>query len=131
MGVWLEVTTLLIPGRNDGEDELRALASFLASISPDMPWHVSRFYPAYRLLDVPPTPVASLERALRVGREAGLRYVYAGNVPGHRSESTVCPACGEVVIERQGFRMVRNGIMKVVVPIAGPGCPCTSRRWSR
>ena len=87
---------------------MRSLASFLASISPDIPWHVSRFHPAYRLLDVPPTPVASLEQALRIGREAGLRYVYAGNVPGHASESTVCPACGEVVIERQGFRMVRN-----------------------
>jgi pyruvate formate lyase activating enzyme len=110
MGAWIEVTTLLIPGRNDGEDELRALASFLVSLSPDIPWHVSRFYPAYNLMDVPATPVASLERALRLGREAGLHYVYAGNVPGHQSESTVCPACGEVVIERQGFRMVRNGI---------------------
>jgi pyruvate formate lyase activating enzyme len=110
MGVWVEVTTLLIPGHNDGEDELLALASFLASLSPDIPWHVSRFSPAYRLTDVPPTPMASLERALRVGRDAGLRYVYAGNVPGHGSESTVCPGCGEVVIERQGFRMVRNGI---------------------
>jgi pyruvate formate lyase activating enzyme len=109
MGVWVEVTTLLIPGRNDGEDELCALASFLASLSPDIPWHVSRFYPAYHLMDVPPTPVASLERALRVGREAGLHYVYAGNVPGHQSESTFCPDCGEVAIERQGFRMLRNG----------------------
>jgi pyruvate formate lyase activating enzyme len=109
MGVWVEVTTLLIPGRNDSEEELGALASFLASISPDLPWHVSRFYPAYHLMDVPATPVAALERALRVGHEAGLRYVYAGNVPGHRSESTVCPTCGEVAIERQGFRMVRDG----------------------
>jgi pyruvate formate lyase activating enzyme len=109
MGVWLEVTTLLIPGHNDSEDELRALASFLVSVSPDIPWHVSRFHPAYRLMEVPPTPVASLERALKVGREAGLHYVYAGNVPGHQSESTVCPTCGEVAIERQGFRIVRDG----------------------
>ena len=86
MGVWVEVTTLLIPGRNDGDDELRSLASFLASISPDIPWHVSRFHPTYRLLDAPPTPVASVEKALRIGREEGLRYVYGGNIPGHSSE---------------------------------------------
>ncbi len=112
MGVWLEVTTLLIPGRNDGEDELRELAAFLASVSTDIPWHVSRFYPCYRLMDVPPTPLASLERAMRAGREAGLRYVYAGNVPGHGAESTTCPECGEVALERQGFRLVRNGTIK-------------------
>jgi pyruvate formate lyase activating enzyme len=117
------VTTLLIPGHNDGEDELRALASFLGSLSPDMPWHVSRFSPAYRLMDVPPTPVASLERALRVGREAGLRYVYAGNVPGHDSESTVCPACGAVAIERRGFGMVRNGITNGDCPGCGSKLP--------
>ena len=93
MGVWLEVTTLLIPGsqRQRGRSCAR-LPSFLVSVSPDIPWHVSRFYPAYRLMDVPPTPVSSLELALRVGHEAGLRYVYAGNVPGHDSESTVCPS---------------------------------------
>jgi pyruvate formate lyase activating enzyme len=123
MGVWLEVTTLLIPGRNDGEEELRALASFLVSISPNIPWHVSRFHPAYHLLQVPPTPVASLERAVRVGREAGLNYVYAGNVPGHESESTICPACGQVVIERQGFRMVRNGINVDNCPQCGAKVP--------
>jgi pyruvate formate lyase activating enzyme len=110
MGVWVEVTTLLIPGRNDREDELRSLASFLVSMSPDIPWHVSRFYPSYRLLDTPPTPVASVEKAVRIGREEGLRYVYGGNIPGHPSESTVCPKCGEVVIERKGFRLVRIGI---------------------
>jgi pyruvate formate lyase activating enzyme len=119
MGVWLEVTTLLITGRNDGEDELRALADFLVSVSPDIPWHVSRFYPCYRLLDVPPTPLSSLERALRVGREAGLRYVYAGNVPGHGSESTRCPKCGEQVLERQGFRLLRNGTNNGSCPVCG------------
>jgi pyruvate formate lyase activating enzyme len=111
MGVWVEVTTLLISGRNDGDVELRSLASFLASISCDIPWHVSRFYPAYRLLDVVPTPTVSIERAVRIGCEEGLRYVYGGNIPGHSSESTVCPGCGSTVIERQGFRMLRNGII--------------------
>lgn len=108
MGVWIEVTTLLIPGLNDGDDELRSLARFLVSLSPDIPWHVSRFYPAYRLLDAAPTPVASIERALRIGREEGLNYVYGGNIPGHATESTVCPGCGDIVIKREGFRLVRN-----------------------
>ncbi len=121
MGVWVEVTTLLIPGRNDGDDELRSLASFLASISPDIPWHVSRFHPTYRLLDVPPTPLASVERALRIGREEGLRYVYGGNVPGHSSESTTCPDCGAEVIERQGFRMRANVISDGRCPRCGRG----------
>jgi len=119
MGVWVEVTTLLIPGRNDGESELRSLAAFLASVSPDIPWHVSRFYPAYRRLDTPPTPVGSVERALLLGREAGLNYVYGGNVAGHRSESTICPACGDPLIERQGFRLLRNGITEGRCPRCG------------
>ncbi len=123
MGVWVEVTTLLIPGRNDGEGELRSLASFLASLSPDIPWHVSRFYPAYHLIDVPPTPAASVDRALRIGREAGLRYVYAGNLPGHPAESTCCPQCGEVVIQRQGFGSVHDGINKGECPRCGGKIP--------
>lgn len=108
MGVWVEVTTLLIPGLNDSVDELRRLAAFLVSVSRDIPWHVSRFYPSYRLLDVPPTPVASVEAALRIGREEGIRFVYGGNIPGHSSESTICPGCGETVLERQGFSLRRN-----------------------
>ena len=116
MGVWTEVTTLLIPGRNDGDDELRDLASFLASVSPDIPWHVSRFYPMYRLLDAPPTPVETVEKAVGIGREAGLRYVYGGNVPGHSSESTSCPSCGKTVIERAGHSLSSNRV-------AGGRCP--------
>jgi pyruvate formate lyase activating enzyme len=110
MGVWTEVTTLLIPGQNDDDDELRGLAGFLVSVSPDIPWHVSRFHPTYRLLDVPPTPVQTVEKAVRIGREAGLRYVYGGNVPGHSSESTACPACGKMVIERMGFGLRKNQV---------------------
>jgi pyruvate formate lyase activating enzyme len=110
MGVWIEVTTLLIPGLNDGDEELRSIASFLVSVSPDIPWHVSRFYPAYRLLNVPPTPLPVIERAVRIGYEAGLRYVYGGNVPGHSSESTSCPGCGRRVIDRAGFRLRENRV---------------------
>jgi pyruvate formate lyase activating enzyme len=123
MGVWVEVTTLLIPGLNDGEDELRSLASFLASISCDIPWHVSRFFPAYRLLDVAPTPTASIEKAASIGREEGLRYVYGGNIPGHSSESTLCPGCGGAVIERQGFRMLNNGVIDGRCPHCGREIP--------
>ncbi len=108
MGVWVEVTTLLIPGHNDSPEELRRLAAFLVSVSPDIPWHVSRFHPTYRLMDAEATPVASIERALRIGREEGIRYLYGGNISGHSSESTVCPECGETVVERQGFSLRRN-----------------------
>jgi len=97
-GVWVEVTTLLIPGRNDSDDELAALAGFLAGVDRDLPWHVSRFHPAAELTDVASTPSATIDRAVAIGAAAGLRYVYAGNVPGHDTESTRCPACGETVI---------------------------------
>jgi pyruvate formate lyase activating enzyme len=107
-GVWVEVTTLLIPGRNDSDEELRGLTRFLVSVNPDIPWHVSRFHPTYRMTDVPPTPVGSIERALRIGREEGLRFVYGGNVVGHDSESTLCPSCNERVIERRGFAISRT-----------------------
>ncbi len=123
MGVWLEVTTLLIPGHNDSSDELRRLAGFLAGVSPDIPWHVSRFYPTYRLLDVPSTSQSSVEEALRIGREEGLRFVYGGNMPGHSSESTLCPGCGEVVIDRQGFDVRHNNVRKGVCARCGSPIP--------
>ncbi|NLE74421.1 MAG: AmmeMemoRadiSam system radical SAM enzyme [Actinobacteria bacterium] len=110
MGTWVEVTTLLVPGLNDDSEELRSLAAFLASLSTDIPWHISRYYPSYRLLDVPPTPVSTIERACVIGKEAGLNYVYAGNIPGHACESTVCPKCGQEVISRTGFSIRRTNL---------------------
>ena len=112
MGVWLEVTTLRIPGLNDRDHELRGLAAFLAEVSPDIPWHISRFHPTYRLLNASPTPVSSIERAVRIGREAGLRYVYGGNIPGHTSENTTCPDCGAKVIERSGDSLTADRIFR-------------------
>jgi pyruvate formate lyase activating enzyme len=106
-GVWVEVTTLIIPGHNDDEGTLRALADFLAGVDPDIPWHLSRFGPRYKLLDAPPTPVSTLHRAVEIGYAAGLNYVYAGNVPGDAYEHTRCPECGAICIHRQGYR-VRN-----------------------
>ncbi|MHB1317966.1 MAG: AmmeMemoRadiSam system radical SAM enzyme [Anaerolineae bacterium] len=108
-GVWLEVTTLIIPGLNDAEDELRQIAAFIHdSLSPDTPWHVSRFHPTYRLLDRPSTPVSTLLRAREIGLEAGLQYVYTGNIPGQGGEDTLCPACGATVITRSGFSVHAN-----------------------
>jgi len=103
-GVLVEVTTLIIPGLNDGRQELESLASFLVeSLGPDTPWHISRFHPTYQLTDRPATPVDTLRQAREIGLAAGLEYVYTGNVPGEASESTFCPGCGKLLIERLGF----------------------------
>jgi pyruvate formate lyase activating enzyme len=105
-GVHVEVTTLLVTGRNDAADDLKGIAGFLAELSSDMPWHVSRYHPDFEMTEPPPTPEAKIEAALAIGRAAGLRYVYAGNVAG--SQDTLCPSCGALAIERRGFdtRMV-------------------------
>ena len=108
LGVWVEVTTLVIPGRNDGDDELTALTRWLAAVDRDMPWHVSAFFPAYKMLDIPPTPPSILHRAALVGRKAGLRYVYTGNVPGDPWEDTGCPECGRRLLARRGFEVRDN-----------------------
>lgn len=109
-GVWVEVTTLIIPGYNDSQAVLEELAEFLAGVSPDMPWHISAFYPMYKMRDVPRTGLESLRRGLQAGRKAGLKYVYAGNIPGE-SENTLCPVCKEVLIERLGYQILRNSVI--------------------
>jgi len=102
--VWIEVTTLLIPGYNDDRASLEFIAGFISSLDPGIPWHISRFFPTYRLKDAPPTPLEALERASRIGREAGLRYVYPGNAQGMGDE-TRCPDCGSILILRGGFKI--------------------------
>jgi pyruvate formate lyase activating enzyme len=103
-GIWTEITTLIIPNHNDSDVELQGLARFIAEkVGVDTPWHVSQFYPTYLLTDQPRTPAATLRRARRIGLEAGLRYVYEGNVPGEGGENTCCPNCGELLIRRHGF----------------------------
>ena len=102
-GIRIEVTTLLIPGFNDDPDELKGLVAFLAEISPDIPWHVSRYHPDYKFDRARSTPADAIFRALELGRAAGLRYLYAGNLPAGDYENTHCPECGETVIERTGF----------------------------
>lgn len=109
LGIWVEVTTLLIPTLNDGPEELQALAHFIArELGAETPWHISRFHPTYQLTGLPPTPVKSVQQACTIGKEAGLRYVYAGNVPGDPTEKTVCPRCGTIVLDRFGFSILKN-----------------------
>jgi pyruvate formate lyase activating enzyme len=109
MGVWIEVVTLIVPGLNDAPEELGEIAGFLAGVSPDIPWHVTAFHPDYRMTDPPPTTVQSLITAAEIGRSNGLRFVYAGNVPGRSGslENTVCPSCGNTLVERRGFTVTR------------------------
>jgi pyruvate formate lyase activating enzyme len=104
--VWLEVTTLLIPGENDSEAELHAAAAWFAeTLGPDVPWHFSAFHPDYRMLDNPPTPPATLSNARKIARSYGLRYVYTGNVHDEEGQSTVCHACGETLIGRDWYTL--------------------------
>lgn len=103
-GVWVEITTLVIPGHNDSEEVLRDIARFIRSVDPFIPWHVSRFYPAYHLLDSQATSVRALRRARELGFEEGLKHVYLGNVPEEEGgEDTYCPSCGKIVISRKGY----------------------------
>lgn len=102
-GIFVELTTLLITGENDSDGELKQLAGFIADISPDIPWHVSAFYPTHRMLEHPPTQPNSIYKALEIGEKAGLRYLYAGNIPGSGYEDTKCHSCGKTVIYRTGF----------------------------
>ncbi|NOX44487.1 MAG: AmmeMemoRadiSam system radical SAM enzyme [Caldiserica bacterium] len=121
-GIWVEVTTLIIPGINDSEEELRWIAEFIRGVSPDIPWHISRFFPAYRMHSHPPTPLSALVRAWEIGREVGLNYVYLGNVPG-QGEDTVCPSCGEVLIRRYGFLVEGNALSEGACPRCGAHIP--------
>jgi len=107
MGIWVEVTTLVIPGLNDSDEELRFIADFISQeLGPETPWHVSRFHPHYKMYDRPPTPVSTLHRAREIGLKAGLRYVYEGNVPGSEGENTYCYNCGKLLIRRFGFEIL-------------------------
>jgi pyruvate formate lyase activating enzyme len=128
-GVWVEIVTLLIPGFNDSESEIRALTAFVAAVSPDLPWHVTAYHQDYRMTDPANTTATMLVRAAAIGRDAGLRYVYAGNLPGQVGalEDTVCPTCDRTVVRRRGFTVLASDLA------AGGRCPsCTTvipGRW--
>jgi pyruvate formate lyase activating enzyme len=107
--IWMEITTLIVPGQNDSDDELKQIAKFIATqAGPDIPWHISRFVPQYRYIDSYPTSVETIQRAEEIAKQAGLRYVYPGNIPHSKSESTFCYNCGKMLIERTGYRIGKN-----------------------
>ena len=108
LGIWVEVTTLVIPTLNDSEEELRQIAEFILSLGPETPWHISQFHPTYQLTHLPPTPVESLRRGREIGLEVGLRYVYTGNIPGDEGENTFCYNCGQRLIHRHGYSILEN-----------------------
>ena len=108
--IWVEVTTLVVPGMNDDPAELRDIANFLVETGRDIPWHISRFTPHFDMSDSEPTPIKTLIKARNIGLKAGLRYVYIGNVPRDEAENTFCYQCGEKIIEREGFRLTSNKI---------------------
>ena len=110
-GVWLEITNLIIPGQNDDPKEIRAMCRWIKdNLGDDVPLHFSRFMPAFRLQNLPPTPVEKLEEAYTIAKDEGLKYVYIGNVPGNPRENTYCPNCGKLVIERLGYMVRPAGI---------------------
>ncbi|GAB4389192.1 MAG: AmmeMemoRadiSam system radical SAM enzyme [Thermodesulfovibrionales bacterium] len=119
LGVWVEVTTLVIPGHNDSDEDLGEIARFLAAIDPAIPWHVTQFHPTFRLTDSPSTPVATLRRARDLGLRAGLKFVYEGNVPGEGGEHTYCPACGEALLRRFGVSLLENRMRDWACPSCG------------
>ena len=116
--IWVEVTTLVVPGLNDGPAELGDIARFIASVDPDIPWHISRFHPDFEYTQAPATPVATLRAAAETGRREGLRYIYVGNVPGG-SEDTSCRTCGTILIRRRGFTVTADVLVDSRCPTCG------------
>ena len=130
LGFWLEIVTLIVPGFNDDESQLARAAELIASVSSEIPWHVTAFHKDYKMTDPENTPATTLLRACEIGARAGLRFVYAGNLPGRvgRWEHTYCPDCGDLLIERYGYVIKRQRVG------ADGRCPSCSRRipgiWS-
>ncbi len=118
MRIWVEVVTLIVPGFNDSDAELKDIASFLVSVSADIPWHVTAFHQDYKMTDPDPTPVRTLLHAADIGYTAGLHFVYAGNIPGRvdRFENTYCPSCHACLVERSGFQVLHNSLLDGTCP---------------
>ncbi len=116
MKIWVEVTTLIVPGLNDSDKELSDIAEFISGVDPHIPWHISRFHPDYEYTQVPPTPLETLRRAYSIGRKEGLCYIYVGNVRGE-AENTLCWSCGKTLIRRRGFFVEKNSVKD-------SRCPC-------
>ena len=120
LGIWVEITTLIIPTLNDSQEELKAMAEFISNeLGPETPWHLSKYHPDYRMTDIKATPVETIHMARETGLKAGLRYVYAGNLPGDSGENTYCYSCNELLINRYLFRINENGIKDSKCPKCG------------
>lgn len=118
-GIHIEITNLVMPGHNDSEEDLKSLVEFVADVDVGIPLHFTRFYPHYKMNKLPPTPVETLEKAQKMAIDAGIKYVYLGNVPGSNGENTKCPECKELLIERDGFHIVNNKLKKDKCPECG------------
>ena len=123
--IWIEITTLFIPGQNDSEEEMRQIAEFIAELDTAIPWHVSGFYPTYKMTDTNPTPPETLLKAYEIGKDAGLKFVYVGNFNAPQFETTYCPSCGFAVIERAGHigSQVKNHLVDGKCPKCGTFIP--------
>jgi pyruvate formate lyase activating enzyme len=111
LGIWVEVTTLIVPGENDSEEELKEIAGFIASVDRNMPWHVSRFHPDYKFNKAEATPEASLKKACEIGKDSGLNFIYAGNIIGWGND-TYCQECGKLLVKREVFNILENDIKR-------------------
>lgn len=118
LGVWMEITTLVIPTENDSRENFEKIAKFISEIDTEIPWHISRFYPAYRMNDLPPTSFEKLKEAYQIAKKSGLKNVYIGNYPTHDFESSYCPSCEEIIIERESFR-IKNKLQKNICKKCG------------
>ena len=130
LDIWVEITTLIIPGRNDSEQELAQIARFIKEIDPDIPWHISRFHPDYKYVDANATPVESLRLAYNIAKNEGLRFIYIGNVLGE-SEGTACPRCHKLLIARQGFYISENKMPGGKCPFCGTSIPGVYKEFVR
>jgi len=123
-GVWLEVVNLVVPALNDDEQDIKNLCLWIRdNLGEDVPLHFSRFHPMYKLTNLPPTPVRTLEKAARIAKDTGLKFVYIGNVPLHSSENTYCPKCGKVLIGRRGYQILENNIIDDKCKFCGENIP--------
>lgn len=118
-GIWTEVTTLVISGENDSAKELTQMAKFIKKVSPDIPWHLSAFHPDYQMMDRKPTSREKLIKAYQIGQKAGLNYVYLGNIASTKNASTYCPGCGQELVKRDGYFLVRSSLKEGQCPNCG------------
>ncbi len=117
--IWVELTTLVIPTLNDSDEELKSIAKFIKSIDENIPWHISAFYPTYKLMHIAPTTIKTIQKAYDIGKSVGLRYVYGGNIYKSTMENTYCYNCGELLIERSGFAIIKNALLGNKCPKCG------------